>query len=274
LTHYGTWLTYSGNGRLALAIILLVAAGALAYAAARLRRPLKPPTPGRVVSVLIVLAWAVALGTFAVGLSVYIHQLIHDQLAKAPPSDPITPVSIAAAFAVFLVVLIVGAAERPAVRLASAVIAAMAAPMIFELPFDLIVMARTYPAIPPDPALYRAWFFGPLFLVELTTMSLLTLSPMVRVSRVSLYSFALMFVVFAIWGLSGFGYPSAPLPLTFNVVSKLLAFATALSLFVPHWFESGRALPQSGDSVPKALPESLAPARSWSGLFHDADTPG
>jgi hypothetical protein len=31
------------------------------------------------------------------------------------------------------------------VRLSSAVIAAMAAPMIFELPFDLIVMARTYP---------------------------------------------------------------------------------------------------------------------------------
>ena len=30
----------------------------------------------------------------------------------------------------------------------SAAIAAMAAPMVFELPFDLIVMARTYPPIP------------------------------------------------------------------------------------------------------------------------------
>src|SRR5215472_7353491 len=197
MTHYGTWLPYSGTGRLALAIILLVVASGFAVAATRLRRPLKPPAPGRVLAGLLVLAWVVALGTFAVGLSVYVHQLIHDHLAKAPPSDPITAVTVTAACAVFLIVLIAGSAERPAVRLGSAVIAAMAAPMIFELPFDLIVMGRTYPAIPPDPALYRVWFFAPLFLVELTTILLLTLSPMVRVSRVSLYCVALMLVVFA-----------------------------------------------------------------------------
>lgn len=274
MTQYGTWLTYSGAGRLALAITLLAAAGALAGAAARLRRPLKLPAPGRMASVLMVVAWLVALGTFAVGLSVYIHQLIHDHLAMAPPADPITPVSLSAAVAVFGIVLIVGPTARPGVRLAGAAIAAMAAPMIFELPFDLIVMARTYPAVAPDPALYRAWFFAPLFLVELTTMSLLALSPMVRVSRASLYFLALMFVVFAIWGLFGFGYPSAPLPIAFNLVSKLLAFATALSLFVPRWFARHRAVRQPGEAVDCALPEALVPARTWSGLFHDADTPG
>jgi hypothetical protein len=274
MTEYGTWLSYSGTGRLALALILLVAAGGLAYAAARLRRPLKPPTPGRVVSVLMVVAWVVALGTFAVGLSVWANQLIHDHLAKLPPSDPITPVSISAALAVFIIVLIVGPTARPGVRLASAAVAAVAAPMIFELPFDLIVMGRTYPAIAPDPALYRAWFFAPLFLVELTTLSLLTLSPMVRISRATLYCFALMLVVFAIWGLFGFGYPSAPLPTALNVVSKLVAFATALSLFVPYRFTRGRVLRQPGDSVDRAQPETVAPARAWPGLFHDADTPG
>ena len=236
-------------------------------------RSLKPPTPSSVVSVVLVVAWVVALGTFAVGLSVYIHQLIRDHLAKATPADPITPVTMSAAFAVFAVVLIVGPKERPGVRLASAAIAAIAAPMIFEFPFDLIVMARTYPAIPPDPAIYRAWFFVPLFLVEITTLSLLTLSPMVRVSRPSLYALALMFVVFAIWGLFGFGYPSAPLPITFNVVSKLAAFGAALSLFVPRWFALDRAGRQPGDGLDRALPEAAVPARTWSGLFHDADTP-
>ena len=42
-----------------------------------------------------------------------------------------------------------------------------------------------------------------------------------------------MLGVFAVWALSGFGYPSAPAPITFNVVSKLLAFVTVLTLFLP-----------------------------------------
>jgi hypothetical protein len=42
-----------------------------------------------------------------------------------------------------------------------------------------------------------------------------------------------MLGVFAVWALSGFGYPSAPLPITLNVVSKILAFVTALTLFLP-----------------------------------------
>jgi peptidoglycan/LPS O-acetylase OafA/YrhL len=109
----------------------------------------------------------------------------------------------------------------------------VAAPMIFEFPFDLIVMARTYPPIPPDPALYRVLFFAPLFLVEVTTLALLSLSPMVKLSRASFSFFALMLVVFAAWGLSGFGYPSAPVPFALNVLSKIVAFAVALSLFVP-----------------------------------------
>jgi hypothetical protein len=42
-----------------------------------------------------------------------------------------------------------------------------------------------------------------------------------------------MLAVFAVWALAGFGYPSAPVPLTLNIVSKLLAFVTALTLFFP-----------------------------------------
>jgi hypothetical protein len=117
--------------------------------------------------------------------------------------------------------------------LTSAVIAAMAGPMIFELPFDLIVMARTYPPIPPDPAWYQALFFAPLLLVEITTLSLLTLSPMARLSRATFFAFALMLAVFAVWAFAGFGYPSAPAPFALNVVSKLLAFVTVSTLFLP-----------------------------------------
>jgi hypothetical protein len=76
-------------------------------------------------------------------------------------------------------------------------------------------------------------FFAPLFLVGATALSLLMLSSMVRLSRAAFCSFALMLAVFAAWGLSGFGYPSAPVPFALNVVSKILAFVAALCLFFP-----------------------------------------
>jgi hypothetical protein len=105
--------------------------------------------------------------------------------------------------------------------------------MIFELPFDLIVMARTYPAMPPDPAAYRILFFAPLFAVEVLTLALLTTSPVVRLTRASFWCSAGMLAVFAVWSLDGFAYPSAPAPFALNVVSKVLALAAGLSMFLP-----------------------------------------
>ena len=133
---------------------------------------------------------------------------------------------------IFVIVVVITSSYKWPVRLASAAAGALAAPMIFEFPFDLIIMARTYPPIPPDPALYRILFFAPLFLIEITTVSLLTLSPMVQLSKATFVSFAAMLTIFAVWGLAGFGYPSEPLPYALNVVSKILAFVTVVSLFL------------------------------------------
>jgi hypothetical protein len=133
--------------------------------------------------------------------------------------------------------------------------------MIFEFPFDL-VMARTYPPIPPDPAMYRVLLFTPLFLVEVTTLSLLTLSPAVRLSRAALFSFALMLGVFAVWGLSGFAYPSAPVPFALNVLSKILAFTAALSLFLPQRARASTSGPttSAGRHLVRGAPASMRAA--------------
>ena len=72
-----------------------------------------------------------------------------------------------------------------------------------------------------------------LLLVQITTLLLLRLSPMVRLTRATFFSFALMLGVWAAWALAGFGYPSAPLPIALNIASKLLAFVTAFTLFAP-----------------------------------------
>jgi apolipoprotein N-acyltransferase len=103
--------------------------------------------------------------------------------------------------------------------------------MIFELPFDLIVMARTS-AIPPAPALYVALFFLPLFAIEVLTLALAATRPGARVTRWTAGWLAGMFGVFTVWALIGFEYPWGGLPLALNIVSKVLAFAVALSVFV------------------------------------------
>jgi ABC-2 type transport system ATP-binding protein len=235
MTQYGTWVSYGGDARIWLAIGLLTVAGGVTLAGILLPLPVRATRPGPVGRIVMILAWVASIVAFLVCATVYVRQYVHAYdlgAATTAPKDPIAPITLLAVAVVF-VIIISRSSPRFGTRLASGFIGAIAAPMIFELPFDLIVMARTYPPIPPDPALYRALFFVPLFLIEITTLLLLRLSPMVRLTRATFFSFALMLGVFAVWALSGFGYPSAPLPTALNIVSKILAFVTVLTLFLP-----------------------------------------
>jgi hypothetical protein len=235
MTQYGTWVSYGGTARLLLGILLLVAAAGVAYAGTRFRRPVRVPRPGRALTVSMLVAWVLAIGAFLAGATAYVRQEFHDGILKAAPGDPITMLTVSAAMVLFIAVFI-AAPDNLWVRLSSGTIAGLAAPWIFEVPFDLIIMTRTYPGVAPDPALYRALFFAPLLLVGLTTLLLVTTSPMVQLSRPAFFCFALMLLVFAVWAVAGFGYPSAPVLIAMNVVSKILAFVTGLSLFCPQWF--------------------------------------
>ena len=258
MTQYGTWVSYSGSARIWLAAGLLAAAGCAAYAGARLPPPRSFSRPRWPVIIVMFAAWAGSLVAWGIGLAIYVRQYLREfTIAKAAPVNHITPVTLLAALALFLVILIRGRGSFGA-RLGGAVLGAMAAPMIFELPFDLIVMARTYPPIPPSPALYRALFFVPLFAIELTTLWLLRLSRMVAVRRPAFICFALMLAVYAAWALEGFSYPATAVPIAFNVVSKLLAFVTTLALFFPLRLRRLRPAGAAGEAVP--APPAGAPA--------------
>jgi hypothetical protein len=93
--------------------------------------------------------------------------------------------------------------------------------------------------------LYRALFFLPLFLIEITTLSFLLLSPLVKPTRGAFFSLALMFVVFAVWGRFGFDYPATPGPIALNVASKILAFVTVLYLFLPQRAQATAHAPET-----------------------------
>jgi hypothetical protein len=244
-TQFGTWVSYAGAAKIVLALVLLAAAAVVTGLGFRLRLPFRPPRPGLRARAVLLAIWASAIVAFLIGLTVYVQQLRDDHLLQAAPADSIAPVTLAGIVILFAV-LAVTSRQRPPVRWGTALIAALAAPMVFELPFDLIVMARTYPPVAPDPALYRAVFFAPLFLIELSTLALLSLSPVVKVSRATCWCFALMLAVFAVWSLEGFSYPSATVPVLLNAISKVMAFVTTLTLFLPLRAEE-IAMPAAGE---------------------------
>jgi hypothetical protein len=247
----GGWVPYSGLEAVILAVVLLIIGLVFAYAGFRLKSPLGVKRPGRGVAVFMVIIWVLSIPTFYAAYVAYIVQLVNQyhagaisqQIAQTAPSNPVTPVTILSAVATFIIIALISRRSGLKVTLGSAFVGAAAAPMIFELPFDLIVINRTV-AIPPSPILYRLLFFLPLIIIEISTMSLLTLSPLTRVSKYTLWSLAGVFFVFAIWGALGFTYPINPLYTLLNDVSKILCFVTSITLFLKP--KTVPATPKSG----------------------------
>lgn len=262
-TRFGTWVSYSGTDAVILAVVLLAVAGLLALLAARSRAPLEAARPGPAIAALVVVIWLLSIVMFLVCAGAEVEQLTRAYPGDlgSVPVDPISPITDTLVALTFVVVfVIVFYQPRGSLRLAfgSAFIGALAAPMIFELPFDLIVMARTYPPIPPDPTLYRLLFFLPLFLVEVSTFALLLLAPLARVIRSTLVALTAMFVVFAFWaGLFGFAYPAAAGPTAMNVASKILAFAAAITLFLPPGWRLSRESFSARRGAPWVPPTGL-----------------
>jgi hypothetical protein len=223
------WVSYGGGEAILLAIALLLVAGGFSYAGKRLDAPLGVSRPGATAAGFMIAIWLLAI--YTVGVATFVYGL---QVKQAYPGFAAARVRVGTfidATVSFFVILYLTRRWGWKIALASAVIGTAAAPMMFELPFDLIVMTRTNPPIPAHPMLYRQLFFLPLFLVELSTMSLLTLLPSMRVTAYACYAVAAMFAVFAIWAAFGFAFPSEPLPLALNVISKILCFVAAIMLF-------------------------------------------
>lgn len=253
MTQYGTWVSYSGGAEIALAALLAGAAAGVAYAGFRLPLPARLPRPGRTAGICMFAAWLVSIVAFLVCLSLYVLHARQEHLGNhAAVADPVTPVTLIGVGIIWFAVTLAHNARGWRIALGSGLIAALAAPWIFELPFDLIIMART-PMIPPDAVAYRIMFFAPLLAIAITTLALLTVSPVMRLTRPTFWCFAGMLAVFAGWSLLGFAYPSAPGPFAMNVVSKILALLTVLSMFLPE------------RSKPGTTPEPAA--REWTSVM-------
>jgi len=231
--YFGEWVPYSGNGAIILGVVLLVIAGIFTFFGYKLENPLSVKMPGKAAGGVLVGVWILSILTFFVNAGIYSLLLVQAKFTGTIPDNPITKFTLSFAFLSFLIIFQINVANGVKIAFWSAAFAAMAGPMVFELPFDLIVMGRTYPPIPPYPTVLRALFFFPLFLIELTTMSLLFFSPLFKVTKFTLYSLAGMFLVFAIWGFLSFSFAYTTEFLILNVVAKALAFVVVVTLFLP-----------------------------------------
>jgi hypothetical protein len=231
--YFGEWVPYSGNSALILGVVLLSIAAVFIYFGLKLKDSLQVKMPGKAVGGVLIIVWFLSILTWLVNIGVYTILLQQARFTGTIPNDPITKFTLSFAFLSFLVVFQINVNNGVKTAFLSGILAAMAGPMIFELPFDLIVMGRTYPPIPPAPGVLRALFFFPLFLVELTTILLMFFSPLFKVTRYTLYSLAGMFFIFAIWGFLSFSFAYTMEFLMLNVVSKALAFVTVVTLFLP-----------------------------------------
>jgi hypothetical protein len=245
MPQYGTWTPYVGAEAIRLALALFLIAGALAFFAVRLQRPLQPRKTGVFAGSLLAAVWLLAWITFFVNAVTYFKALVQAVGDFTPPESPISPITRVAGLLGFITILVLTRRSGWKTALVSASVGMMAAPMIFELPFDLIVMGRIYPT-PPAPSIqYTLLYFLPLFVIALSSFGLLTVSPLMGLSRHTLFGLAGLFLVFAIWALFGFSYPSSAAPIACNAVSKVLAFGTVVTLFMP----SDRTVPKPASDL-------------------------
>ncbi len=231
MTNYDQWVPYEGSSALVLAAVLFIVAGILVYLGMQLRRPVGVARPGKFVGVLLIVIWILSFFTLIISAGAYGKVQVEQYGVYTPSKNPISPITFLCALATFILIIVLNRRQGWKVAFWSAVVGTIAAPMIFELPFDLIVMGRVY--APQPYVLYDLLFFLPLFLWEITSFGLLSMSPLMKISRYTLFSLAGMFFVFAVWALIGFTYPAQPLTIALNGVSKVLCFVAALTLFLP-----------------------------------------
>jgi hypothetical protein len=258
MTHYIVpWSPLTQAGSIILATVLFVITGILLYLGTRLHHPLAARRPGRFVGACLVAIFLLSAISFLVAATAEGQALVQQIGPVSGPANHITPITLACGVIAFVVILYLTsgrgttpiAPRRFWMAVGSAVVGTIAAPLIFELPFDLIVIGRAY--YPTPHALFALLYFCPLFVVEISSIAMLTFSPSMRLSRLTLFLLAGMFFVFAVWAVFGFTYPSIPISYICNATSKILAFAAAVSLFITRQSAAPAPPEPIGEFLPK-----------------------
>ena len=217
----GQWIPYGFPTSVILSFVLGILGVGLVLLGRRLKNSVKLPYPGKPLRTVIILLWVLSL---VVLLRIYLMRL--DIFPGAIQSGPVFPITIASAVGTFIYLVHLFRHEGIAAALGNGLLGAAAGPMVFELPFDCVVLPQI-----KAPRIEIIIFFIPLFIAVFLTLSLLLVSKHVFITRYSIFSAGGMFIIFAGWALIGFSYPSSLIPLLLNAISKVLSFITVAALF-------------------------------------------
>jgi len=245
MTQYSEWTNYTGSGQTALVCVLLAFAVVFVVLGLLIRKPWGARTGGRMIGGMVIGMWVLAVllmewATFAYTMGVAcqwngkVCMNLPANHTGGQVSNPITRFTVLFALAAFVVVFIwVRKRYGWKTALISGIAGAGAGPVMFEFPFDWIVMWHL--AVPAPVIIYRWMYFIPIFMFVLATLALNTLTPAAKLQRKTMFALAAMFLIWTGWALTGFGYPASFVPTAFNVVSKLAAAVAGVMIFIPDW---------------------------------------
>ena len=230
---FGVWSPYSGIGMIILTVTLVIMGSISVYLGKTMKLYTGFRRPGKTVSTFLFIMWGLSVATLFMVIYSLAYLISFEN--HSTPSNPIGLISSIAAVVTFIIITYLSWPRGLKVAMGSAFVGAVGASVIFEILFDFIIMLRTYHTFSaaafgiPDPAIY----YLPLFLAEISCLALLTLSPIVKISKHTFYALSAMFFTMAIWAMFGFSYPSSAGLIIIYAVAKVLSFIVAITLFLP-----------------------------------------
>jgi hypothetical protein len=238
------WNSYTGSSAILLSLVLFLIAAGFVLLARRMKGNVKLPKMGKITLAVVVVVWAFFILTF-----LKINKDIAKHTGAAANLGPIFPITIITAVCTFAYVAYVCRSGGPLSALGNGFLAFCAGPMVFELPFLFVVIPQA-----KAPLVLELIFLTPLFIIIFTTLSLLLYSRRISITRNSVYLFAAMIFVFALWALDGFSYPSNPISFALNGISKVLGFASVAALFAskPREVSPAKGEQMNSEKVSKA----------------------
>jgi hypothetical protein len=217
------WRAYSGSAAASLGVLLLLLGLGVVLLGTRVREGIRPAMPGRALKVATVVVWAV---TIFLILGVF-KQVAARTGQSSLGVGPVFPITLASAACAFFAIAYLTRGGGALAALGNGFAGAMAGPMVFELPFLLIITPMVTTKVP-----HPLFSFFDFLVVILATLALPFFSSRFAVTRYSLYLLGGMVVVFAAWALiTGYAPPADPVSFALNATSKVLGFASVVAGF-------------------------------------------
>ena len=238
------WPPYTGLRALVLSLLLFIISVGLFFAARKMKREIKLPKMGKIQGAIVVVVWALSILIF-----LKINQIFAKYVGAASNLGPIFPVTILSAVATFCYVTYITRRGGALSSAGNGFLAFIAGPMVFELPFVLVVIPSAKAPLVPEII-----FLIPLFTIIFTTLAMLLFSRRIALTKNSVYFFASMIFVFALWALDGFSYPTTPLAIALNGISKMLSFLCVATMFLPRPLEASAGVQEKSDEFAMEKP--------------------